>query len=124
MDWDRKLQSALWAYCTSFKTNISTTPFRQEFGLEAIMPIEFEIPTLQIQVQEQLPEHKYQLIRAEQLLILNEERLDSEHRLERNQLWRKAFVNRHAQRDHATLRENAKGGVSYTSFRDKLRLHS
>ena len=47
-DLDRKLQSALWAYRTSFKTSIGTSPFRLAFRLEAVMPIEFEIPTLRI----------------------------------------------------------------------------
>ena len=41
-DWDEKLQSALWAYCTTFKTNIQSTPFRMTFVLEAVMPIEFQ----------------------------------------------------------------------------------
>ena len=45
-DWDDKLHSALWAYRTTFKTNIDSMPFRLAFGLEAIMPIEFQVPSL------------------------------------------------------------------------------
>ena len=71
------------------------------------MPIEFEVPTLHIQVQERLPEHESRLIRAEQLLTLDEERLVSERRMERGQLWEKAFVDRHVQRDRAALREGS-----------------
>ena len=41
MDWDTKLYSALWAYRTSYKTSIQSTPFRLAYGLEAIMPTEF-----------------------------------------------------------------------------------
>ena len=41
MDWDSKLHSALWAYRTSFKTSIQSTPFRLAFGLEVVMPMEF-----------------------------------------------------------------------------------
>ena len=40
-DWDDKLHNALWAYRTTFKTSIGSTPFRLAFGLEAVMPIEF-----------------------------------------------------------------------------------
>ena len=40
-DWDDKLHSALWAYRTTFKTSIKSTPFRLAFGLEVVMPIEF-----------------------------------------------------------------------------------
>ena len=55
-NWDTKLQSALWAYRTTYKTSIRTTPFRLAFGLEAVMPIEFQIPSLRIQVKERLSE--------------------------------------------------------------------
>ena len=50
------------------------------------MPIEFEVPTLRIQVQERLPEHASRLLHVEQLLTLDKERLESESRLERDQL--------------------------------------
>ena len=41
IDWDQKLHSALWAYRTSYKAMIRSTPFQMAFGLEAVMPIEF-----------------------------------------------------------------------------------
>ena len=62
-DWDRKLQSVLWAYRKRFKTSIGATPFRLAFGLDAVMPIEFKVQSLHnIQVQECLSEHTSQLI--------------------------------------------------------------
>ena len=36
-DWDHKLISALWAYRTSYKMVIKSTPLRMTFGLEAVM---------------------------------------------------------------------------------------
>ena len=45
-DWDQKLYSALWAYKTTYKTMILSTLFRMAFGLEAVMPIEFQVPSL------------------------------------------------------------------------------
>ena len=45
-DWDQKLHSVLWAYRIAYKTSIKTTPFNLVFGLNAILPIEFLIPTL------------------------------------------------------------------------------
>ena len=42
-DWDTKVSSALWAYRTSFKTNVQATPFYLAYGLEAVMPVEFQI---------------------------------------------------------------------------------
>ena len=63
-DWDRQLQSTLWAYCTSYKTSIGSTPFHLAYGLESVMPIEFEVPSLRIQVQERLPEDESRIMRA------------------------------------------------------------
>ena len=62
MDWDTKLQSALWAYQTTYKTIIRTTPFRLAFGLEAVMPMEFQILSLRIQVKECLSEKESEKI--------------------------------------------------------------
>ena len=47
-DWEMKLHSALWAYRVAFKTAIGTTPFNLVFGLDAILPMEFLIPTLRV----------------------------------------------------------------------------
>ena len=47
-DWELKLNSALWDYRVAYKTAIGTTPFNMVFGLDAILPIEFLIPTLRV----------------------------------------------------------------------------
>ena len=46
MDWGTKLHSSLWAYRTTYKTSVRTTPFQLAFGLGAVMSIEFQIPSL------------------------------------------------------------------------------
>ena len=94
-DWDTKLHSALWAYRTSYKTSIQSTPFRLAFGLEAVMPVEFQVPSLRIQVRDRLSEDKSEQIRLQQLLELGETRLRSMAILEQEQRRRKAFVDRH-----------------------------
>jgi transposase InsO family protein len=53
-DWDLKLHSTLWAYRTSYKTSIRSTLFRMAFGLEAVMPTEFIVPSLRIQSESRL----------------------------------------------------------------------
>ena len=68
------------------------------------MPIEFEVPSLRIQVQERLPEDELRITRAEQLLRLDKEKFHSERRLEREHLRHKAFVDRHGRRNVETLR--------------------
>eukprot|EP00253_Pinus_taeda_P026681 PITA_26681 len=51
LNWHNMLFSALWAYRTSVKTSTGFTPFQLVYGLEAVLPIECEIPSLQIVVQ-------------------------------------------------------------------------
>ena len=44
--WEHKLPSVLWAYKIAYKTSIGSTPFELVYGLNAILPIEFLMPTL------------------------------------------------------------------------------
>ena len=45
------LFSALWAYRTLAKTSTGFTPFQLVYGLEAILRIECEIPSLQLAIE-------------------------------------------------------------------------
>ncbi|RYA42855.1 hypothetical protein DD606_25405 [Enterobacter cloacae complex sp. GF14B] len=47
-DWEMNLHAALWAYRVSFKTTLNATPFNLVYGLDAILPIEFLLPTLRV----------------------------------------------------------------------------
>ena len=95
MDWDQKLNSGLWAYRTLYKTSIKSTPFRLAFGLEAIMPIEFQIPKLQVQATERLDELQSEQSRKATLLLLEEEQIQAMAALEQKHQQTKAFVDRH-----------------------------
>ena len=43
-----KLYSPLWSYRVTYKTMIRTTPFNLVYGLDAILPLEFLVPTLRV----------------------------------------------------------------------------
>jgi hypothetical protein len=49
--WHTLLFSALWAYRTSVKSATRFTPFRLVYGVEAILLIECEIPSLKLVVE-------------------------------------------------------------------------
>ena len=65
------------------------------FGLEAIMPIEFQVPSLGIQVTKRLDAKQSERIQKEQLLQLEVNRLQAMWYLEQKQKRTKAFVDRH-----------------------------
>ena len=50
-NWHNILFSALWAYRISVKTSTGFTPFQLVYGLEAVLPIECEIPSLQMAIE-------------------------------------------------------------------------
>ena len=45
-DWEMLLQLALWAYRVALKSSTGTTPFNLVYGMNAILPMDFLIPTL------------------------------------------------------------------------------
>eukprot|EP00253_Pinus_taeda_P003824 PITA_03824 len=50
-NWHNMLFLVLWAYRTSVKTSIGFTPFQLVYGLEAVLPIECEIPSLRMAIE-------------------------------------------------------------------------
>ena len=54
--------NALCVYLTNYKTSIQSTPFQLAFGLKAIMLVEFQVPSLWIQVWDRLSEDKSEQI--------------------------------------------------------------
>jgi hypothetical protein len=50
-NWHLMLYSALWAYQTSINTTTGFSPFQLVYGLEVVLPIECQIPSLNLAVE-------------------------------------------------------------------------
>ena len=55
-DWSEKLPFALWAYCTSFRTSTGATPYSLVYGMEAVLPVEIEMGSLRVTLEQQISE--------------------------------------------------------------------
>ncbi|KAG8496733.1 hypothetical protein CXB51_007895 [Gossypium anomalum] len=58
-DWYEKLSFALYAYRTYVKTSIGATPFSLVYGIEAVLPIEVEIPSFRVLSELKLDEAEW-----------------------------------------------------------------
>ena len=50
-NWHQTLFYALWAYRTSVKIATSFTPFQLVYGLEVVLPIQCQIPSLKLVIE-------------------------------------------------------------------------
>nr|CAN80615.1 hypothetical protein VITISV_038471 [Vitis vinifera] len=74
-DWLEKLPFALWAYRTSFRTSTGATPYSLVYGMEVGLPIEIEMGSLRVALEEQIPKADWAQARFDQLNLLDERRL-------------------------------------------------
>ncbi|KAG8481686.1 hypothetical protein CXB51_026571 [Gossypium anomalum] len=74
-DWHEKLPFALYAYRTSVRTSTGATPFSLVYGMEAVLPIEVEIPSLRVFSEVKLDEAEWIQSRYDQLNLIEEKRL-------------------------------------------------
>ena len=57
MNWDVKLTTALWAYRTTFKVMTQAILFSLVYGIEATLPIEFEVESLRVTINSRLTDN-------------------------------------------------------------------
>ncbi|KAK3010914.1 hypothetical protein RJ639_011020 [Escallonia herrerae] len=67
--WNERLFEALWAFQTTFGTSTRATPYALVFGSEAVLPLEVQIPSLRIAIQESLTNEESVQIRLAELEI-------------------------------------------------------
>ena len=81
-DWYERIKEALWVYKTTFRTPTQATPYSLVYGVEAILPLECQIPSLQIAIQEGLIREENVKLRLQELEALDEKRLQAQQHLE------------------------------------------
>ncbi|KAM2382432.1 hypothetical protein ACFXTH_040119 [Malus domestica] len=81
-DWHERISEALWAYRTTHRTPTQTTPYSLVYGVEAVLPLESQIPSLRMVIQEGLTDEENANLRLQELESLDERRLEAQQHLE------------------------------------------
>ena len=74
-DWHEMLPFALHGYHTSAQTSTGATPYSLVYGMEAVLPIEVQMPSLRIMKDVGLSEDDWIQNRLDQLNLIDEKRL-------------------------------------------------
>ena len=96
-DWNEKLPFALHAYRTVVRTSTGATPFSLVYGMEAVLLIEIEIPSLRVLMEAKLEEAEWVQARYEHLNLIEEKRLKA---LCHGQLYQKRMMRAHDKKVH------------------------
>lgn len=76
-DWHEMLPFALHGYRTSVRTSTGATPFSLVYGMEAVLSIEVEIPSMRVLMEAELSEAEWVQSRYDQLNLIEEKRMTS-----------------------------------------------
>ena len=91
-NWHEKLPFALHAYQTGVRTSTGATPYSLVYGMEAVLPIEVEIPSLRVLREMKLEEAEWVQARYEQLNLIEEKRMKA---ICHGQLYQKRMMRAH-----------------------------
>ena len=75
--WHLKLNEALWAYRTSLRSTIGTTPYALTYGHDTMLPVELSINSLRVIEQSSLFSAEYSQAIRQELEDLEKARLDA-----------------------------------------------
>ena len=91
-DWHEILPFALHGYRTSIRTSTGATHFSLVYGMEAVLPIEVEIPSMRVLMEAKLTEAEWCQARHNELNLIEDKRMTTLcHGQLYQQIMRKAF---------------------------------
>ncbi|KAM0833194.1 hypothetical protein ACQ4PT_064416 [Festuca glaucescens] len=73
-DWHDRLFESLWAYRVTVRTPTQSTPYSLVYGSEAVLPLEVQLPSLRVAIQDELTKDEQVHLRFQELDALEEER--------------------------------------------------
>ncbi|XP_016681333.2 uncharacterized protein [Gossypium hirsutum] len=94
-DWHEKLPFALYAYRTSVRTSTRATPFSLVYGMEVVLSIEVEIPSLRVLMETRSEESEWVRARYDQLNLIEGKRLKA---ICHGQMYQKRMITAHDKR--------------------------
>ncbi|KAL3694202.1 hypothetical protein R1sor_007853 [Riccia sorocarpa] len=95
VNWDASVPSVLWAMRTAYKATTNHTPFHMVYGVEALVPMEFIVPTLRIATEYNLNPEGILQRRLKELLKLEESREQAFSHQCAVQERRKRYIDKH-----------------------------
>ncbi|WJX26318.1 hypothetical protein P8452_15256 [Trifolium repens] len=76
-NWHNTLDQVLWACRNSPKESTNSTPFRLTYGHDAVLPVEIMVQSIRVQRQMEIPSEHYENLMMDELVDLDEERLQA-----------------------------------------------
>ncbi|KAI5317114.1 hypothetical protein L3X38_036821 [Prunus dulcis] len=81
-DWRERINEALWAYRMTYRTPTQATPYSLVYGVETVLPLESQLPSLRMAVHKGLTDEENAKLCLQELEALDEKRLEAQQRLE------------------------------------------
>jgi len=76
-DWDDKLGEYLWAYHTMMRTPTKAMSFSLVYGCEVVLPLEIQIPSLQVALTTRMTAEEKHRLRLQELEALDDKCLQA-----------------------------------------------